>query len=429
MSKPIDTPPGVRVRGGSLQIYFTYKGVRCYETLHGLSRISKSAIAYADNKLRVIKAEIKEGRFDYAAHFPGSERARMFSGWGGKDINRTVGRAVDTWLSACKETVAASTYKGYFHKAQHILSHFGRERKLSDISNSDLKLFRGRLLKDKESGGKGLSTKTVNDIFTVARGIFDDAFEDGSVQNNPVLRIKNLATPNVSDEADPFSREELARIEESKIKPQLKNLIMFCSWTGLSVSEYMALAWEDVDLVAGKIKVSRARVNEEFKVPKETSRERFIELIAPALGWLRKQKEHTFMLEQIAVSVRQRDNVKLIKEQLRFVFINDVTGDPWHQASIARQFAIALRQIGIRHRGPNQCRHTFASQCLSSYIDLDWIARQLGHTDTNMIKKHYGRWIPKDTKSLADEVSDKLGFGGTEKAEKGLENVKIVSKS
>lgn len=39
-----------------------------------------------------------------------------------------------------------------------------------------------------------------------------------------------------------------------------------------------------------------------------------------------------------------------------------------------------------------------------------WVARQLGHSDTTMIKKHYGRWIPRDTRSMAGMVSQMMGF-------------------
>ena len=37
-------------------------------------------------------------------------------------------------------------------------------------------------------------------------------------------------------------------------------------------------------------------------------------------------------------------------------------------------------------------------------------ARQLGHTDTTMVKKHYGRWIQKDTPNMAGQVSQMLGY-------------------
>jgi integrase len=69
-----------------------------------------------------------------------------------------------------------------------------------------------------------------------------------------------------------------------------------------------------------------------------------------------------------------------------------------------------LSRTKVLHRGANQCRHTFASQALSSYVPVEWVARQLGHTDTTMVRKHYGRWIPADTKSMAAIVSQMMGF-------------------
>lgn len=73
-------------------------------------------------------------------------------------------------------------------------------------------------------------------------------------------------------------------------------------------------------------------------------------------------------------------------------------------------FTAHLEKAGIRHRGANQAPHTFASQALSSYLPIEWVARQLGHSDTTMVRKHYGRWISKDTKRMADIVSKMIGF-------------------
>ncbi len=48
----------------------------------------------------------------------------------------------------------------------------------------------------------------------------------------------------------------------------------------MSVSELMALAWEDVDMSKDVwlLNVNRARVNNQWKCPKEVSRVRTIEL-------------------------------------------------------------------------------------------------------------------------------------------------------
>ncbi|QYJ91707.1 hypothetical protein K0H81_09115 [Shewanella halotolerans] len=47
---------------------------------------------------------------------------------------------------------------------------------------------------------------------------------------------------------------------------------------------------------------------------------------------------------------------------------------------------------------------------LSSHVPIKWIVRQLGHYDTSMIKKHYGKWIAFDSVKLAKRVSEMIGY-------------------
>lgn len=56
-----------------------------------------------------------------------------------------------------------------------------------------------------------------------------------------------------------------------------------------------------------------------------------------------------------------------------------------------------LNAAGARYRGPGQCRHTYASQLLTTGVaSVDWIAEQMGHTSANMVRQHYGMWINED---------------------------------
>lgn len=396
-------PRGVEINGKQLRVSFMLNGQRCREPLPGIVKINKASIAYADNKRRTILAEIKEGRFDYAAHFPESPRALIFSGRGGKQVNRTVSEGVTRWLEVMKAKKAASTSRNYGHKAKHVIDKFGR-RRIVDVSMSDLELFQAGLLKT-------LAPKTVNDVFTVVRGVWGNAFSDGIITSNPMDRIKNIEQDDSDDSADPFSREEIARIAAvSTTRVHDINMIMFWCWSGLSLSELIGLGWDDIDLDAGTAMVKRARVESIYKVPKEKSRVRKIDLIDPAVEHLKRQREATYLLPPVPVEIVQRDNVKRKKEAIRFVFRNGSSGMPWNPASVNRWFTGILKRAKVRHRGPNQCRHTFASQALSSYVPIEWVARQLGHTDTGMVKKHYGRWIPEDTKSMAGMVSQMMGF-------------------
>ena len=397
-------PKGVEINGQRLRISFYYLGRRCKEPLPAGSTITKQSIIYADNKRRTILSEIKEGRFDYAAHFPESVLAPVFSGTGGPNTNRTVAEGVKIWLTVMEAKKAASTVKGYRSHSKHVTA-WGGARRIADIPKSDIELFQAKLLK------QGLNPKTVNDIFTVVRGVWADAFSDGAIKSNPLERIENIERDGDDDHADPFTREEIDAIAAVKTtRTQDVNMILFDCWAGLSVSELVALAWEDVDLEAGIAWVRRARVGTLYKVPKEKSRLRAVELIDPALEFLRAHEGHTAHLPGISIDVTQRDNVTVKRETIRFVFRNGSSGEPWYPYSVGRWFTGHLKRAGVRHRGPNQCRHTFASQAISSYVPLEWVARQLGHTDTTMVKKHYGRWIPTDTKSMAALVSEMMGF-------------------
>ncbi len=92
------------------------------------------------------------------------------------------------------------------------------------------------------------------------------------------------------------------------------------------------------------------------------------------------------------------------------LFRDGATGKPWRSDDLDKWFTEHLAKAKVRHRGINQCRHTFASQALSCHVNMEWLARQLGHADTTMIKKHYGKFIPKDAKRMAGHVSEQMGF-------------------
>ena len=397
-------PTGVELNGKQLRISFMLHGQRCREPLAGIVKVNKSAIAYADNKRRTILAEIKEGRFDYATHFPDSPRAAMFSGAGGHSTKRTVSEGIQRWMEVQRALRASSTATNYASKALHVEKKFGKS-KIVDISKSDIELFQAQLLK------QGLAPKTVNDIFTVIRGVWANAFGDGILKANPLDRISNVGTDADLEHADPFSREEIERIGKANpTRMPDARMIMFNCWAGLSLSEVIALAVEDVDLEAGTVHVRRASVVGEFKVPKERSRLRTVELIDPALKLMREILADASQAPCVEIKVIQRDNITSKKQKVRFLFRSSTSGLLWNGKTLSNWFTAHLKKAEVRHRGANQCRHTFASQALSSYVPVEWVARQLGHSDTTMVKKHYGRWIPTDTKSMAAVVSEMMGF-------------------
>lgn len=54
----------------------------------------------------------------------------------------------------------------------------------------------------------------------------------------------------------------------------------------------------------------------------------------------------------------------------------------------------------MRHRNLYQTRHTFASTLLSVGENLFYVVKQMGHRDTLMIIRTYGRWIEQEDGAL-----------------------------
>lgn len=415
----LDKSEGIDIHYGKIRMRFTCQAVKCTETLKGLN-LTKDNIRYARRKREAILHEIQMGTFDYRFHFPDSRRAELFGSEGSKP--RTVEQGVEQWLASKEVKMAKSTYRGYKNKAKKVVDRFPA-RQIKSIGKAEMERFQTDLIRN------DYSPKYVNDILTIARGVWRDAHIDGLVEKNIMDAIQNFELAATSDEAFPFTLEELDRIANTKTARQSEvNMIMFDSWVGLSISELIAVAWEDIDFERWTLRVRRALVDAEWKVPKEQVRERTVEILHAARPWLVKQMEISSHLPPIDIEVRQRDNVTNKPDSIRPIFINTLTGRYFpNDMSVSTRFLKDhLKKAKVAYRAANQCRHTFASQMLSHFVSQDWIVRQLGHKNYDMLHRHYARFIPEDTPLMADIIQQQLG---QEISEKDAEIVRQVSEN
>ena len=78
-----------------------------------------------------------------------------------------------------------------------------------------------------------------------------------------------------------------------------------------------------------------------------------------------------------------------------FVFHNPYWDKPWTNTNqLANRFKECCLQAGVRYRRPYMMRHTYASMMLKHGEDESFVARQLGHVDTTMVRKAYREFIP-----------------------------------
>lgn len=307
---------------------------------------------------------------------------------------KSVKQYIKNHMKSRRFTVAESTYNSESCKANTLKCFFG-DTLLDDVCHSDTLDFVDEL-------HERYANKTINEFLSILRSVFKRAELDGIIDRNPMLGVKNLKIGK--SKPNPFTKAELKRLHYTRAHCLSgKNAVEFNSLTGLRISETLALCWEDVDLQNRKLYVRRAKVLHNYKMPKTLESLRTVELNILAVNILKEQFKITGKKRALAISVIQDDNKTCAEEQVRFVFYNSQTDAPFiHAAQFNKTFFKPfLEQAGVEHRGAGQLRHTFASQNLTAGISKDWIAMQMGHSDTSMIDKHYGEWITDDSPDYA----------------------------
>lgn len=81
-----------------------------------------------------------------------------------------------------------------------------------------------------------------------------------------------------------------------------------------------------------------------------------------------------------------------------FVFCTRTGGPLNHNNITKRVWYPLLRHLGLRKRRPYQTRHTAATLWLAAGENPEWIARQMGHTTTEMLFRVYSRYVPNLTR-------------------------------
>jgi integrase len=360
---------GVRpVSDTSIQIDFTFKGIRCRERIK--LKPSPANLKRAEQHRYAILDAIEKHTFDYATTFPDSPNRFKFAENAGAGIY--LEEWLETWIKRQKAHLKSSTLCCYRKDVYNVIIPALGKIYLPDLKRSHIR----ELCEKMEVGNKRLSN-----LQSLIRSALQEAINDELIETNPLYgwTYARKEAPTIKDDIDPFTQEEQAAIIKSCRYPQEANLFQFAFWTGMRTSELAAVKWGDIDWLRGTIKVSRAKTQaaEEAETTKTRKGTRDIKLLSPALDALTAQKQYTFLADE-EIFINPRTN-------------KAITGDQQIRTSM---WLPALKKAGVRYRRPYQTRHTYASMMLTAGESPIWLANQMGHADTGMIFRIYGRLIP-----------------------------------
>ncbi|MEH4624804.1 site-specific integrase [Phytobacter diazotrophicus] len=365
-------PRGVTIRkhsqGETINITFTYKGVKCREPLSNLEVNSKN-LKYAERILGEIHNKIERGTFVYADYFPRSSRLKIF---GNAAAGKTVKMYLDEYIGICETRKLSPSTIGGYKKCRSALVSL-HSFPASELTPAAMKAW---------IQSRTTTLKTIRNQLSFLRSALDEAVTDGVLQINPVSLV--TASRYQSDKSsadsnyivDPLSPDEVDALLASSGNKQWENLFMFAIQTGLRSSELCALRWRDIDFIGKTAHVQNASVVGVIKGTKTKAGTRKVELNDQAMAALASQKTFTFMKDAT-------------------IFEDPKTNKPWASADAIRKKAWVptLRKAGIRYRNPYQTRHTFATRHISQGANLFWLAGQMGHKGPEMLFRHYGSYL------------------------------------
>ena len=375
----------VRNETGKLVMDFTYRNVRCREqtalpdTLQNRKRV--------EVVLEKIKKALKNGTFKYRDYFPESALASRFDPAAAVDVGKSMLSPVSS-SSPHFQDFASQWFKEHEieWRRSHIRSlrstldgrlipHFG-QKVVSSITKSDILAYRATLAKVKGRGDKeGLSPKRINEIIGTLCQIIDEA-ADRFEFTTPTTNIKRLRVRKV--DVDPFSLQDVQSILAT-VRADYRNYFTVRFFTGMRTGEVHGLKWRYVDFERRLIRVRETVVLGEDEYTKTDGSQRDIQMSQPVVEALTKQYEVTGKLSD-------------------YVFCN-LMGAPLDNKNFTdRVWYPLLRHLGLTERRPYQMRHTAATLWLASGEAPEWIARQLGHTSTEMLFRVYSRYVPNLTR-------------------------------
>ncbi|WP_411687650.1 Arm DNA-binding domain-containing protein [Acinetobacter indicus] len=369
----------IRERSGKLIADFRYMGIRCRETTNLEDNAYNRRIL--KKRLEQLEAEITLGTFEYEKYFPKSNRVEKFKEKRSQQI------AVQTKVPLFKEFTElwfkqkqVEWRTSYQQKVSIVIKNylipaFGNQV-LSKIKKSDLLNFRASLAKVTHGKDQtSLKASRINQIMTPLRMILNDAAERYEFES-PYKNINNLKESKI--EVTPFSLEEVHKILTT-VREDFRPYYTIRFFTGMRTSEIDGLQWKNIDLQRREIHIREALVNGELGGTKTYGSDRTIQM---------SDRVYQAFLQQ-----KMLNNGKS-----EFVFCNRDGGPLDYRLVNKRVWHPLLRFLGLTPRRAYQTRHTAATLWLAAGENPEWVARQLGHSTTEMLFRVYSRYIPNVTR-------------------------------
>lgn len=220
---------------------------------------------------------------------------------------------------------------------------------------------------------KNLSDSIRKSVGSVAKQILEFAGRKYSV---PVPVLALPAGKPGKRPVEMFSKSEQSRLLTCIYNnpDKIKTAMLLCLYTGMRLGELCALRWTDIDFCDRTVTINRTVQRITVKGcptktilmesdPKSESSKRTIPLTEEIIKWL-----------------------KGLKEDGRYVFGGH---KPFEPRRMQYQMKRILKEADVDNRNFHILRHTFATNCVESGMDVKTLSMILGHSDVKITLNRY----------------------------------------
>lgn len=264
----------------------------------------------------------------------------------------TVAELLDRHLESLEGRLDATTLEAHRYGAEVVKRQVGR-RLVAELTPSDVASLIRRL------EGEGRAASTIKRYLAPLSGAYKVAVRDGLVQSSPVQKLLPHEQPRgKAKEMRCLGRVEIEGLLSSAPSHRWKTLFATLVFTGLRISEALALTWDDI--TDGGVVVRESK----------TDAGRRTVILIPAVRRL---------LSELRLS--QTPGTK-------FVFATQ-EGAPLGRRNALTALSSTCKRAGVPKCSLHELRHTFASILIDQRELPTLVAKQMGHADPSVTMKTY----------------------------------------
>jgi integrase len=303
------------------------------------------------------------------------------------DTGPTFGKCIDTYVAGRRVSRGRTAAERSYRKHLEGLEQLG----VAELRSSDFRATVAGLV------DAAKSPETIAAVIRFARGVLDQAIEDGHVQVNAAARVRGpriVRKPIETD--DVLSAAEAAKLIDT-MPERWRALVAVLAYLGPRLSEALGVTVRDVDMLRKRIRFGREVAEEvdgviEFREgDKLRGSGRWVSMPAQVLGPLQHHIE--------AFPPGRHGHL--------FVTAH---GTVPHRSNFRRVFAKAITDAGLDDRGitMRQMRHSSATLMLDAGLEPRAVARRLGHSRVRTTLDVYTRWVESDEHDVTKAYEDGL---------------------